>query len=81
MARWFVTRHARNRFALRVNAVDDPVHSILHMWHCGRPASNDDLSLFRVEPDGLSTYRVGQNNGFYCLMVERNNCIVTVLTQ
>ncbi len=76
-----VTYHARQRFALRVNAVANPVLAIREMWLTGRDATPDDFSLFRVTPEPGAAYRVGAHSGLYCLLVKRDRRIVTVLTQ
>lgn len=76
-----VSRHAQHRFALRIDAqYTDPRWIILDAWHDARPATSDDLSLYGIVPmDGYS-YRVGRlPMRPYFLLVEANDCIVTII--
>lgn len=75
-----VSRHARQRFYLRVRAtVRDPVPILCAMWHRGEAANEEYLRHFRVTREVDAEYRVAKFDSAVFLMVVRNGIMVKVL--
>lgn len=75
----FVTFHAKQRFALHINAVVDPVHGVCKMWHTGRPAEDWELAEYDVHRHEEHEYRIGSFEGSTAVLVARGNYIKTLL--
>lgn len=79
-AAFYTHTHARNRFAQRVDACDDPHIGLLRMWNFGCDATDEDLKLYRCDRRAGSQYRIGiASNGLRFLVIMRNRMIRTVL--
>ena len=76
-----VSLHASKRFAQRVDAVTNPVHAILRMWHTGSAPTQDELDVFRVTPRPGYEYRMGRHGRMRAVMAmaEEARCIVTII--
>lgn len=79
--RMAVSRHARNRFLLRIDATSrNPVLDIRDAWDNARLATNDDLSLYHIERESDAQYRVARlPNKPYFLLIARGEWIVTII--
>lgn len=75
------TDDLRKRYQLRADACEqDIVRAVLTMWYEGRPATWDDMSVFRVVPKYGDTYRVGTaKNGLKFMLIVKDHVMRTVL--
>lgn len=75
-----VSWHVSTRFAQRIDAVSDPIFSVINMWDQGRPAEPEDFALYRCYKKPDCEYRVGKHKDFYMMLVYRDGCILTLIS-
>lgn len=75
-----VTRHAKDRYILRIKATGNATQDILKAWQKSQPATALDLERVRLAYDPGCTYRVGSApNKVRFMMVAKFDHIVTIL--
>jgi len=76
-----VSRHAQARYLYRVcSGVHDVRAAIKAMWFQSCPATDLDLECAGAQREEGAVYRVGRGpDGLRCVMVARENVILTIL--
>lgn len=76
-----ISKHAIERFIQRVSVTDDPKSSIAKMWSDGREPKFYEYGPFRCYWRDGTRYRICEHNGRTYLLLEREDCVVTILDQ
>lgn len=75
-----ISRHARDRFTLRIDATVNAYAALCEVFNASRIAKPDELNLYTVRVDDACEYRIGTyQHRLTFIMVVRNNTITTIL--